>query len=264
MRVAFVQMDCKFGRRAENLERAEALISAQEADLFVLPELFASGYLFRNRAEVLASAEEIPSGPTSRMLQALSARKNCFMVAGVAEAADGHIYNTAILVGPGGMLATYRKTHLFLDEKLWFAPGDTGFVVVDLGIARVGLMICFDWIFPEAARTLALKGADILCHPANLVLPYCQKAMTTRALENGVFAVTANRIGTEERDGVRLCFTGRSQIVDPRGAVLMAAGESEEIVGVVDIQPGAARDKMLTPKNHLLHDRRPELYELGD
>ncbi|MDZ7271939.1 MAG: acyltransferase [candidate division KSB1 bacterium] len=262
MRVAFVQMSCLFGRRNENLEKAEALISAHDADLFVLPELFSSGYLFRSAEEVAASAEEIPSGPTSRFLAALSAKKQCFIVAGVAEAAQGKVFNSALLVGPHGVLAVYRKTHLFLDEALWFTPGDTGFVVADIGQARVGLMICFDWIFPEAARTLALKGADVLCHPANLVLPYCQNAMTTRALENGVFAVTANRIGSEERDGQSLCFTGRSQIVDPRGRVLVAAGESEETVGIAEIAPEMARDKMFTARNHLLKDRRPEMYEL--
>jgi len=263
MRVAFVQMDCQLGRRAENLDRAEALISRQEADLFVLPELFSSGYLFRSREEVASSAEEVPSGPTTRMLMGLAARQGCYLVAGLAEAANGKVFNSAVLVGPQGLVALYRKTHLFLDEAFWFAPGDTGFVVADVGQARLGLMICFDWVFPEAARTLALKGADIICHPSNLVLPYCQKGMTTRALENGVFAITANRIGVEERDGISLRFTGGSQIVDTRGKVLLAADDVTEMVGVVEIDPQAARDKLLTPKNHLLLDRRPEMYELG-
>ncbi len=263
MRVAFVQMDCRLGRRAENLARAEALVSQHQADLFVLPELFSSGYLFRSQEEVAAVAEEVPSGPTTRMLKSLAARHNCYLVAGLAEAAQGKVYNSAVLVGPHGVVATYRKTHLFSDEALWFAPGDTGFVVADVGLARLGSMICFDWIFPEAARTLALKGADIICHPANLVLPYCQKAMTTRALENGVFAITANRIGVEERDGVSLRFTGGSQIVDPRGKVLLATDDAAEVVGVVEIDPSQARNKLLTPRNDLLMDRRPELYELG-
>lgn len=263
MRVAFVQMDCLFGRREENLARAEALISPHDAELFVLPELFSSGYLFRSDEEVAAAAEQVPSGPTTRMLATLAARKRCHLVAGVPEAAADKVYNSAVLVGPQGVVALYRKAHLFSEEALWFAPGDTGFVVADIGQARLGLMICFDWIFPEAARTLALKGADILCHPSNLVLPYCQKAMTTRALENGVYAITANRIGVEERDGVRLRFTGGSQVVDPRGRVLLAADDTTETVMVVEIDPSVARNKLLTARNDLLADRRPELYELG-
>jgi predicted amidohydrolase len=121
-------------------------------------------------------------------------------------------------------------------------------------------MICFDWIFPEAARSLALQGADLIAHPSNLVLPYCHAAMATRALENGVFVATANRVGTEDRAGRSLTFTGGSRVIDPRGRVLAAAGTASEETIVVELDPAAARDKTITAHNDRLGDRRPELY----
>ena len=122
-------------------------------------------------------------------------------------------------------------------------------------------MICFDWLFPESARTLTLLGADIICHPANLVLPNCQKAMVTRSLENGVFTITANRVGTESRGGKDpLTFTGGSQIVDNLGRVLTKLGPDDTGVVLTDIEPVRSRNKILTAHNDRLRDRRPEFY----
>jgi predicted amidohydrolase len=122
-------------------------------------------------------------------------------------------------------------------------------------------MICFDWWFPESARILALMGSDIICHPANLILPQCQQAMFTRSLENGVFSATANRIGTEARGGkAPLVFTGKSQILDNMGRVLTSLGEKETGVSVVNIDVRQARNKKITPRNDRFEDRRPTLY----
>ena len=87
------------------------------------------------------------------------------IVAGLPERAGAACYNSAVVVGPSGFIGCYRKTHLFFEETLFFTPGDTGFQVWDIGLAKIGVMICFDWYYPEAARTLALKGAEIICHP---------------------------------------------------------------------------------------------------
>jgi predicted amidohydrolase len=262
MRIAFVQMDCFLGEAERNRSRAVEMITSAQADLFVLPELFTSGYLFIAQEEVELFAEPIPSGPTCTLLLGIAQKKNCHIVAGLPEKDGNLIYNSCILVGPTGFIATYRKIHLFDEEKLWFAPGNKPFAVYDIGIAKIGMMICFDWIFPESMRSLALAGAEIICHPSNLVLPYCQKAMTTRCLENGVFAVTANRIGSEKRDGKKLHFTGKSQITGPRGKVLSHAGKATEEVGVVEIDPSAAQKKNINKQNYLLQDRRPEMYQL--
>jgi predicted amidohydrolase len=133
--------------------------------------------------------------------------------------------------------------------------------VYDIGIARIGIMICFDWWFPEAARTLALKGADIICHPANLVLSGCQRAMATRSLENAVYTATANRIGSESRgDKEELVFTGESQVLSPGGERLLVLSKAKEEISVVQIDVKKARDKSITSFNDRFKDRRPELY----
>ena len=122
-------------------------------------------------------------------------------------------------------------------------------------------MICFDWYYPEAARTLALKGAEIIAHPSNLVLPNCPDSMVTRCLENRVFSVTANRIGSEARGGKdRLTFIGLSEIVSPRGQILHRAPRDREEVTIVEIDPEEARQKTLNSYNDLLRDRRPAMY----
>ena len=260
MRIGYLQMNCRFGEKEKNAERAARVIRRHTADLFVLPELFDSGYLFTGFDELHRLAEPIPGGPTCAFLAELASERSCYLVAGLAEKSGTRFYNAAVLIGPEGVALHYRKTHLFSDEKKWFAPGDTGFRVCEVRGAKIGVMICFDWIFPESARVLALRGADIICHPANLVMPYCQRAMTTRTLENGVFAVTANRIGTENRGGVELTFTGGSQIVDTRGNVLVRAPGDAEAVDIVEINPALARDKIVGGDNDLFAERRPEMY----
>jgi predicted amidohydrolase len=121
-------------------------------------------------------------------------------------------------------------------------------------------MICFDWFFPEMARCLALDGAQILVHMANLVMPYCQDSMPTRCLENHLFAVTANRIGAEARGEREIRFTGRSQITGPDGARLAQAGSDGVEAIVAEIDPRAADEKRMTPRNEIFRDRRPGLY----
>lgn len=121
-------------------------------------------------------------------------------------------------------------------------------------------MICFDWRFPEAARKLTLLGAQIICHPSNLVLPHCPDAMVTRALENGVYTITADRIGTENRTGTALTFIGNSRIIGPDGRILAELGRDETAFVARDIDPARADQKAVTPRNDLLGDRRPEFY----
>ncbi|UCE17061.1 MAG: acyltransferase [Gemmatimonadota bacterium] len=262
MKIGFIQFHPEFGKKEKNVEKAVGIIRDIDADLIVLPELFNSGYLFTSAEEVENISEDVPSGYTTQSLLHVAKDTDTFIVAGLAEKAEGARYNSAVLLGPEGFVGLYRKAHLFKDEVKWFEKGDTGFNVHDIGLARIGMMICFDWIFPEAARTLALKGADIICHPSNLMLPFCQKAMITRSLENGVFSLTCNRVGVEERGGERLEFTGLSQIVDPKGNVLALASEDEEGTQVVEIDPMEARDKTVGI-NKIFQERRTDLYELS-
>lgn len=256
IKVGFVQMNPVFGEKGKNIEQSLSTIEKLNAKLIVLPELFNTGYLFTSKEEVLTLAEEIPAGKTTMTLIDMARRKIAYIIAGIAEQEDGHCYNSAVLIGPQGFIAKYRKLHLFNTETFWFDPGNDAPEVFDIGFARIGIMICFDWFFPEVTRYLAFKGADIICHPANLVLPYCPQAMITRCIENRVFAITANRIGTEIRSGKTLSFIGQSQIVGTRGEVLYRASSDTEESRVVEIKPSDARDKQITPVNHIFHDRR--------
>ena len=263
MRIAYVQMNCRLNEVDRNLTRAVELIHAREADLYVLPELFISGYFFNNRDQVEQVAEEIPGGLTCQFLARVASKKRCFVVAGIPEKEGGKIYNTSVLIGPDGwVMDRYRKIHLFDQEKFWFDPGDGPFAVTDIGPAKIGMMICFDWFFPESMRSLALAGAEIICHPANLVLPFCQEAMITRCLENRVFSITANRIGIDRNAGKSVKFTGKSQITAPDGTVLKRGSIDQEEIAVADIDPLRAWDKNITGRNHIFNDRRPEMYSL--
>lgn len=261
MRVGYVQLAPEFGEVERNLEKVAGLVSQDRAELWVLPELFSTGYQFAAAHEVRELAEPIPDGPTTSRLVTLAQDLGCHFVAGLVEAASGQAYNSAVLVGPSGLVARYRKVHLFYEEKRWFSPGDLPFPVADVGSAKVGLLVCYDHLFPEAARSLALQGADVIAHPANLVLPgLAQLTMRVRAIENRVFTVTANRVGVEARTEETLRFTGLSQVVAPTGDVLLQASSDREEVGVVEIDPVRARDKRLTRLNDVLADRRPEFY----
>jgi 5-aminopentanamidase len=261
MRVGFYQYDPQFGEVAKNLDVVTAKLELAEADLIVLPELFASGYQFVSHEEVQRLAEAVPDGPTTRRLADIARRRRMHIVAGLPEKADGRLYNSAVVVAPSGFLGCYRKTHLFYEETLFFSPGDSGFHVWDIGAAKIGVMICFDWYYPESARSLALQGAEVLCHPSNLVLPNCPDSMPVRCLENRVFAVTCNRIGREARGGKEpLTYIGQSEIVTPKGAILHRASADRDELTVMDIHPADARNKHLNRYNDLLHDRRTDLY----
>lgn len=261
MRVGYYQNDPAFGRVAENLDRIEGKLDEARADLIVLPEFCASGYQFVSQEEVAQLSEPVPDGATTRRLHDIARRKHMVIVAGLPERDGTSCYNSAVAVGPHGFIGCYRKTHLFFEETLYFTPGDTGFHVWEIGQAKIGVMICFDWYYPEAARTLALKGADIICHPSNLVLPHCPDSMPVRCLENRVFAITCNRTGSEARGGrERLTYIGNSEVVTPKGTILHRAPRETEDLYIVEIDPAEARNKSVTRYNDLLRDRRESFY----
>ncbi len=260
MVVGFVQFSPTFGDVRDTISAIERLSSQfKGADLLVLPELCNSGYNFESLQQARALSEPVDDSRYLRFLIGLCAQGRFHIVTGFNERDQDRLYNTAVLVGPSGVVGTYRKLHLFHNEKGVFSPGDRGLPIFDIGRARIGLLVCFDWIFPEVWRILALKGSDIICHPSNLVLPeLAQRGVPAHALMNRVFTITANRIGTE-RD---LTFTGRSMICDTSGVVIAAAAKDEECVRMVDVEIAAARNKSVTTRNHIFADRRPAEYSL--
>ncbi len=263
MRVSVAQFVPKHGDKHQNIVIIRRMLEGLNSDLVVLPELATSGYLFSKPEDLIPLAEDAGSGDAFYAISDLAVQRKCSIIYGYPEFCGGKIFNSCMLCNPDGSFYNYRKIHLFDREKLIFSPGNEPFrVYPGKDGVKLGMMICFDWFFPESARSLALKGATIICHPANLVLPWCQHAMKTRALENSVFCLTANRFGSETLNETTLGFTGGSQIVSPRGEVLGALNERTEAVLTVDIDPDVAMQKNLNSRNHLFNDRRPELYNL--
>ena len=262
MRVGFFQFKPTFGKMEANARRVVRALSEVDADLIVLPELAFTGYLFEGRRELKALAEDPRKSLIVGSLIDLCRDRALYLVTGFAERARDKVFNSALLLGPRGLIQTYRKLHLFNEEKRWFDSGDLPFEVKRVRGVRVGTMICFDWVFPEATRTLVLRGAELIAHPSNLVLDYCQRVMLARCIENGVYAVTANRYGEDRRPTGSIRFTGRSQIAGPRGELLHRAPTQRARLHVERIDPARARDKKITPRNHVLRDRRPDFYTL--
>lgn len=261
MRIATIQFAPVLGYPEATIERlARLLPSAAGADLVVLPELCNSGYNLESPEQAWDTSEPI-DGPFVHWLTATCRSHGFHIVSGLNERAGDRLYNSAVLVGPMGYVGRYRKLHLFMNEKDFFQPGDEGLPVFDVSLGgetwRTGMLVCFDWLFPEAWRVLALEGADVICHPSNLVLPgLAQRAVPIHAVINRVYVATANRVGTE-RD---LTFTGLSTIADPQGNIVTQASADGEQIISADADVTLARDKNITPRNHVLADRRPDAY----
>jgi len=258
-RLAVLQFTPRFGEVQSNLDHVEGMIAGLECDLLILPELFASGYWFET-AEQVASAVEALDGPTAQRVRGWAGELNAAIAFGFPERHGSDYYNSALLTTGDEDLIHYRKLHLFAEEKRWFKPGDRQLEVVEFRQARLGMMVCFDWRFPETARTLAFRGADLIVHPSNLVLPWCPDAMITRALENNVFIATADRSGEDHQGDRSLHFIGQSQVIAPDGERLGQLPEAGEGILQVQIDPARARQKAISEHNDLFGDLRPEFY----
>jgi len=260
MKIGVLQFNPLFGEKEKNFEKVKIMLKGTTADIIVLPELFNTGYTFLNKDELARLAEPAADGETFNFMSSLAKETGCCFAYGFAEKNNDAFYNSSALVSPSGMIGVYRKMHLYFEEKKFFKPGNRGFPIFEYKGIKVGMLVCFDWIYPEAMRTLALKGAQIILHSANLVMPYCPDAHKTRALENRVYIALANRIGEEKRNGKNFKFIGQSEVVSPEGEILIRADDDEECVKVCEIKPETALNKKLNRYNDLLADRRKEFY----
>lgn len=265
MKAAYAQFAPSYLEPESNLTRVETLLSDVDADLIVLPELFTSGYFFRSADDLEQVAEPIPEGRTTQRLLAWAEERDAVIVAGLPERAETGLYNSAVVATPGGETHRYRKIHLFYEETVLFAPGDLGFPVVEVTTRdgtpySLGVMVCFDWYFPESARSLVLQGADVIAHPSNLVLPHCPESMPVRARENHVYTVTANRHGSEQKGDETLTFIGLSEICGPDGEILCRSGREDTEIGTAEVDLEAGRDRSINRYNDVLGDRRPDVY----
>lgn len=273
MKIAAVQIDIQLGQVDRNVARlSESLreTARNGAALTIFPECALTGYCFPSLDAAKQYAQSVP-GPATQELVAVCQELGVHAIFGTVEL-DGsgdasRVFNTAVLVGPSGVVGTYRKVHLpFLGVDKFATFGDRAFAVQSAGDVRVGLNICYDAAFPESARSLTILGADLIALPTNWP-PGAEcvagHVLNTRAMENGVYFAACNRVGTEA--GFR--FIGRSRICGPDGSTLATSqGDSEEIL-YADIDPAKARMKRVVRKigEHAidrLADRRPEMYGL--
>lgn len=261
MRVGYYQFRPLFGKVQHNLKIIVKALQNVKADLIVLPELALTGYHFQNKDELKSLAEDpVKSSPVETLVK-LCQVNNLHLVAGFAEQSKDKIFNSALLIGPNGVEHTYRKLHLFNEEKNIFDAGDVPLQINIVKDVKVGILVCFDWVFPETMRSLTLQGAEVIAHPSNLVLTFCQEAMITRCLENRVFAITTNRFGADKRPHGEVKFTGKSQIVAPGGELIQRAASQREALFITEIDPAQSHNKNITALNDLITDRRPEYYQ---
>lgn len=263
MKIGVLQFKPRLMDLKGNLAKIEGFLKdldKNSVDLVVLPELATSGYLFRKKEELKTVSESPPTGLSFQFFSCFAEKLNCAFVYGFPEIEGENFYNSCAIVFPNKSFLVYRKIHLFYEEKLFFKEGNKGRVLFEFRGVIFGVIICFDWIFPELTRSLALEGVQVILHPSNLVLPWGQLAMRIRAVENRIFTVTVNRVGLEKRADRKLKFTGMSQVISPRGEILLKMGKREEGLKVVEIDPYLANDKWITSLNNIFEDRKTEFY----
>jgi predicted amidohydrolase len=268
IKVAIAQFTPLWNNKADNNKKLDILLSSLQADVIVLPELCTTGYSFLTKEEALKAADTV--NDAAAFFKPYAVKNKAVIVAGFAEKENNEVYNSAIAVLPDGEFELYRKTHLFFKEKDCFAPGNTGFKVVKhpLKDCVVGVMVCYDWRFPESARTLALMGADVIACPANLVTAVWEIGMKARALENNLFVAVANRCGTEKRilnDGTeqQLIFTGKSVLYYVNGSELVQADGENDSILTYTINIANSRNKKFNAYNDIFSDRNPSFYKLS-
>ena len=265
--IACAQIDCVLGESATNRNKIIASIRAaaeREAQLVIFPECALTGYAFNSLEEAIPFAEKL-DGPSSQAIAEACRETKAYAIAGFIEADDDKFYNAAMLVGPDGVVGSYRKVHLpFIGIDRFLTPGDRPFAVFDLTFGKVGLNICYDISFPESARVLKLLGAELIALITNWPVAAWRSpafVANTRALENHVFYAAVDRVGTER--GWQ--FIGRSKVIDCNGDTLAEAGADAEELLVVSVELQEANN------NHIVNvagayeldrvkDRRPELY----
>jgi predicted amidohydrolase len=268
VKIAVVQMQPEFGQLAENQARVIQDIREavqNQARLIVFPECVLSGYMFASRDEALAFAQPVP-GLAIEAVTAQCRESGVYAIFGLLEKDRDKLFNSSILVGPEGIIGKYRKCHLpYLGVDRFVNAGDTPLPVFPTGIGNIGMLICYDIVFPESVRVMALKGADILALPANFPQGRGEKVInhvaTARALENRVHVIVANRVGREREAS----FAGLSKIADVTGETLALANQDQAEIIYAELDIEAARQKHLTivPGQYELDywkDRRPELY----
>lgn len=258
-KVASINYDSKLGEKEQNVTGLLALVeeAAQNgAKLIATPEMGTTGYCWYNRHEVKPYVESVP-GPTTDRFAAVAKKYDCYIVIGMPEVdpATDVYYNSAVLIGPNGVIGTHRKTHPYIAEPKWCKEGDLDHQVFETPIGNIAMLICMDIHFVETARVDALRGADIIVHISNWLAektpaPY----WLTRAFDNGVYVLESNRTGLERT----VQFGGGSVLIEPDGTISSYEDVAPIIYGEVDVVK--ARAKALPNGGNKITERRPKQY----
>ncbi|WP_326906690.1 nitrilase family protein [Sedimentibacter sp. MB31-C6] len=269
VKVACLQMDIKIGDTENNIKKSVRMINEaadNKAVLIVLPEMANSGYAFDNREEAIALAEDIQDSISVKSWIKVAHDRNVYIVSGITEIDGVDLYNTAVLIGPNGLIGKYRKLHLWEEEFLWFEQGNLGLPVFHTPIGRIGMIICYDMWFPETYRILAAQGTDIICIPTNWTnnetLPNNMKnfgpilAMAA-AHSSGIYIAAADRVGTERE----MVFPGRSLIVKTSGISIAGPADDTEQIIYGDCNFARTRAHGQNKYNSTKKDRRLDIYD---
>lgn len=266
-RIAGVQMDVQLGEvklNLNNMLKAMRETEAATADLVVFPECALTGYCFESREEALPHAQSC-NGPAIQAFTELCHEQDQFAVFGFLETVDSKLHNSCALVGPQGLVGVYRKVHLpYLGIDRFVDTGTEGWNVFDINGLRVGIHICYDGSFPEAARVMALAGADLVLLPTNWppgADTFAKYLPNARALENAIYFFCVDRIGQERGFN----FIGYSRLCDTNGNPVVDAPHAnpEVLVGDIDVRKSRQKRIVRVPGKHVIDrfaDRRPEYY----
>jgi predicted amidohydrolase len=264
LHIALAQISCYQGNKEKNLETIKKNVvraKREGAQLVIFPELSLTGYVVRD--QIYELAERIP-GPSTRIVEKLAKENELHIIFGMpetSEKAQATLYNSAVLVGPNGLIGKYRKmylpTHSIFEEKRYFRPGYQ-VAVYDTKLGKIGLVICYDIYFPEVTRLTRLKGAQlIVCISASpgIRRAFFETLTAARAIENTAFLAYVNRAGIE--DGLQ--FWGGSRIIGPSGRIIAEAKYDEEDFVVAEMDYADAKQvEAFVPT---LRDLRPELFD---
>jgi len=265
--IACAQIDCVLGDPKTNRNKMIASIRAaaeRDAQLVIFPECALTGYAFNSLDEAVPFAEEV-DGRSAQAIAEACRETRAYAIAGFIEADGDRFYNAAMIVGPGGVVGSYRKVHMpYIGIDRFLTPGDRPFQVFDLPFGKVGVNICYDISFPEPARVLKLMGAELIALITNWPTAAWrspQFVAQTRALENHVFYAAVDRVGTERGWD----FIGRSKVVDCNGDTLAEASADAEELLVVSVELSEANNNRIVNvagayEVDRVKDRRPEFY----
>ena len=255
-KVATAQIDLALADKDANFKKIDKIAQTavkQEADFLCLPEYFTTGCIPEKFSSL---AEPIP-GYSVDKLKNIAQEHDLYIVGSLLEKTTHGIFNTAVLIDPDeAVLIKYRKIHLFMDEQKFITHGQE-FPIADTKFGKIGIMICYDAIFPEVARRLALQGVDIIFLPSNWPNPFCSQwklATSARALDNQLWLVAANRVGRDNK----FTYFGGSRVVNPYGEAVIESGDTEDVgIALIDEKKSDEFKNIV----HFLNDRQPVVYK---